>query len=51
MNAIQIALFWGLCALAGGLAGLLIVLFGKPMAWLILAGLAGGVVLFGSVKG
>lgn len=50
MNAIRIALFWGLCALVGGLTGLLIVLFGKPMAWLILAALGVGVVLFGSVK-
>ena len=50
MNAIRIALFWGLCALVGGLTGLLIVIFGKPMAWLILAGLGVGVVLFGSVK-
>lgn len=51
MNAIRIALFWGLCALVGGLLGLLIVLFGEPMAWLILAALGVGVVLFGSEKG
>ena len=50
MNAMKIALFWGLCGLVGGALAILVLLFGKPMGWLILLGLGAGVVLFGSVE-